>query len=110
MGVGVHMKVNKHICFSYEKAPELVAYLSVNEILFQDAFGLLTLDISESSSHWPEIRKMVQGRNLVCLSETTFSDGELANARWLAVRSSWRCGYPQPEGQFGYQRITYDEK
>lgn len=106
----VHMKVNKHICFSNEKAPELVEYLRTNNIPYKNTLGLLTLDILDNNSHWLEIYNIVQQRQLVCLSETTFSNKELTNASWLAVRSNWRCGYPQPEGQFGYQKITYEAK
>lgn len=104
------MVISKHICFSKERAPELVDYLRQNSIFFENTNGLITLDILQSSSHWHSVQSYVQHYHLTCLSETSFSKKELANADWLYIRSKWRCGYPQPESGFGYQSITYNNE
>ena len=101
------MEINQHICFSKEKAPEFVAYLQQHNISFTNTGGLLTLDILQSNSHWEEVNNFVQANHLVCLSETIFTQKELADARWLCLRGKWRCGYPQPESKFGYIKSTY---
>lgn len=103
------MEINKHIFFGKDKAPELVEYLQQNNIPYENTNGLLTLDILQSNPHWQTIYSIVEDKKISCLSETSFSKKELSDASWLRVRSQWRNGYPQPEGNFGYQRITYSE-
>mgnify|MGYP003520194940 CR=1 FL=1 len=102
------MKINYHICFSKEKAPELIDLLYRNDVPFQSSGHMLTTDISDTSPHWKTIRAIVESKQLTCLPETSFTKRELSNAEWLCVRSKWRNGYPQPESKFGYQTITYD--
>lgn len=102
------MEVNQHIIFSQSKAPELVKYLQEHNISFTDAHGIMSLDIFQSDTRWESIRHYVQKYKLVCLCETLFSAEELNAAQWLMVRSKWRNGYPQPEGKFAYEEITYD--
>lgn len=102
------MKVNKHICFTKDKAPEFVMDLQEHNIPFEDTHGLLTLDILESSPYWETVHYYVQKYALTCLSETTFSIEEQKASDWLCVRSMWRNGYPQPESKFRYQEITYN--
>ena len=103
------MKINKHICFSKEKAPELVDYLLQNGIPFNCTGSLLTIDIQQDSPYWNDICDIVERKKLTCLSQTTFSKKELEEAQWLCVRSKWMQGYPQPESNFAYQSITYDD-
>ena len=103
------MEINKHICFRSEQATELVLYLMENGFInkIQDT---IALDIFESNMHWPYIQAIVNNKSLFCLSETLFTKKELADAQWLAVRSKWNCGYPQPEDGFKYESITYSNK
>lgn len=103
------MKINKHIPFRIDEHPQLVDYLSRNGLAFCRGDIISSLDIYESDPHWPDIAAYVQSRKMLCLSETTFSKKELSSAQWLTVRSKWRNGYPQPEGAFGYQSITYSD-
>jgi hypothetical protein len=39
---------------------------------------------------------------------TEFTKGEIEAARWLDVVPDWHHGYPQPDEDFGYLRVTYD--
>ena len=101
------MVINKHIFFDQAKTPELADYLQQNNILHKNLNGLITFDIIHSDPHWPVINVIIERNHISCISETSFSKKELSSAEWLTVRSQWRNGYPQPEGNFGYQRITY---
>lgn len=103
------MKINKHIFFNELIAPELVEYLCKNNIPYSSANRLVVFDILQSNPHWQDISSIVTEKRISCLSETSFSKKELSEASWLSVRSQWRNGYPQPESNFGYQRITYSE-
>lgn len=104
------MEINKHICFSKDRVPELVDYLQKNSVNFDNTNGLVTFDVLQSSVHWNTVQSYVQNHHLTCLSETSFSNKELENAEWLCVRSKWKCGYPVPESGFGYQGITYSNE
>ncbi len=102
------MKFNKHICFGREKCPELYAYLCHEGIPHENPFSsTVVLDIWDDNPHWPAIFDFVEQRGLLCLSETSFTKQELTQAEWLTVRSQWHNGYPQPDGDCGYLRITY---
>ena len=101
------MEINRHIFFDKKKAPELAAYLLESNIPHKDLNGLITFDILQSAPQWPTVCSIIEKRQISFLSETIFTKKELSNAEWLTVRSQWRNGYPQPEGNFGYQRITY---
>ena len=104
------MLVTHHICFSKIKSSTLLAYLVKNAIPFKDTNGLITFDICQDSIHWPVIERFTKISKVTVLSETKFSTTELKAAEWLSIRSQWRYGYPQPEGQFRYLEITYDGK
>lgn len=101
------MEVNKHIAFSEKYDTELVKYLIQNNIQFDSGEIVSCLDIYESDFHWKFISEYVKDKKLSCISHMVFSRDEINNAEWLTVRSQWRNGYPQPEGAFEYETITY---
>lgn len=101
------MEISRHICFSREKAPELADYLLDHGLADSASPGIVTLDIAEGNPHYSYVWSIVQQKQLFFLSETIFTKEELDSALWLRVRSQWRFGYPQPEGNFEYDRITY---
>lgn len=104
------MEIKKHICFRSKQDLELTDFLIQNNIPFQEGEIISSLDIFESSPYWPFIAEYLIKRKLICLSETVFTKNELSKAEWLTVRSQWRCGYPQPEGAFAYETITYTRR
>lgn len=101
------MKVLHRIGFTKDDFPDFTRYLTNNRILLPDTEQICSITISENSQHWPYIRDFVENNNLLCLSETVFSKKELFEADWLLVRSRWRFGYPQPQGNYDYEEITY---
>lgn len=101
------MEINKHTAFRKDKHPILVQYLKDNGIQFTDD-EIISLDVYESDPHWTWILDYMQSHGIdVCLSETHFAKAERPNAQWLQMRCKWRNGYPQPEGDFAYETITY---
>lgn len=103
------MRVQKRIPFRSDSSPELVSYLKENQIQFAEGQLISVLELYEDSPHWPFVEEMSVRNEQMIQSETVFSKKEMASAEWLSVRSTWRCGYPQPEDGFGYQAITYNE-
>lgn len=101
------MKIRKHICFRTDESPTLMDYLKRNQIQFECGDILSCLDIYDNDAHWAFISECIKQDNLLCRSETIYTQSELCNAEWLSVRSQWRFGYPQPEDSFNYENITY---
>lgn len=101
------MDVNIHIGFRADEAPKLIEYLEKNQIPYEAGEIVCTIDILQSSIYWPSVSRFISEYQLLVLPETRFSKDELYAAEWLCVRSVWRAGYPQPEGNFGYEEITY---
>lgn len=104
------MEINKHVCFRMDESPKLLAYLIEHNIEFQPGEIISCVDIYESNPHWEYISMWVRQEKLLCRSETEFTKQELENAEWLTMRSQWRFGYPQPEGNFEYENITYTRR
>lgn len=103
------MEIKNHIGFRNDEASELILYLFTNGIKFDydEGCSISSLDIYESSPHWPVIAGYIQKYQLLSISETVFTKTELAQAEWLTLRSKWRNGYPQPENDYKYETITY---
>lgn len=103
------MKIKKHLCFSERDDPEIARYLKDNGIPYDGGEDniICAVDIFESDPHWEYISRFVQEKGLLCLSDTIFTKKELESAEWLKMWSGWRFGYPQPEGDFEYETITY---
>jgi hypothetical protein len=71
--------------------------------------GLVTFEVDESHSSWPELMGWIAHRRAVDIASTRFTKRELADAHWLELIPDWHHGYPQPhEGDFGYRQATYD--
>lgn len=68
----------------------------------------LHFEIDESDEKWPEASKIAQEYKLSDFPRTQFNNTELQNARLLAMWTTWHCGYPMPDDDFGYKELTYD--
>lgn len=102
------MEVNKHVGYNVKTNFELTQYLEDNGIPYNKGEIVLSFHILESNPHWGWINEYLHENGLKCLSDTIFSEEELTSAKWLKLRSKWHNGYPQPEGNFGYEKgITY---
>ncbi len=101
------MDISIHIGFRTDETPKLIDYLEKHQIPYDPGEIISALDILQSSIYWPAISDYINEYQLLVLPETLFTNDELSAAEWLRVRSKWRAGYPQPEGNFGYENITY---
>jgi hypothetical protein len=72
------------------------------------ASGLATFEIDESDPSWEFIKAWLQSHDAVDLPSARFSAEELEAVGWLELVPDWHHGYPQPERDFGYLRVTYD--
>jgi hypothetical protein len=70
--------------------------------------GLSTFVIDESYASWPEIRELIARWQCLDIVSTEFTLSECADAENLKMGPTWHHGYPQPEGDFGYLKKTYD--
>jgi rRNA maturation protein Nop10 len=67
-------------------------------------------DIDESHRGWPTLQPLISQWNAVDIAHTEFSASERATAKYFQMSPAWHCGYPQPDGDFGYLGATYDLK
>lgn len=105
------MEITKHVAFSKSKNPEFIKFLRDNNIPFSDTNPLVvSLDIYTSDPYWPEVEKFLFKRRLTCLTNMVFTDEELLHAEWMAIRTIWRTGDPQPINKFAYKDITYTKE
>lgn len=104
------MLIKHRITFRKEDVPGFVDYLSYNNISYKSGEIISVLEIYENHPHWEYISMYVQNGNMSCRPETIFTTKELQSAEWLRMRSKWRFGYPQPEGNFAYKTITYSKE
>ena len=104
------MDINVYICFRTDEAPKLIDYFEKNQIPYVSGEMVCSVDILQSSIYWPAIYDFINEYQLLVFRETLFTKAELAAAEWLKVRSKWRAGYPQPEGNFEYECITYNSR
>lgn len=71
--------------------------------------GFQGFDVSEFASTWPAIKSWIEREGASDVARATFSDLEISQASWLALRADGQFGYPQPnDDEFGYREVTYD--
>lgn len=70
--------------------------------------GLVSFEVAESDPSWAAVEAWARSHGAVDVPTTQFSAGELEAASWLELVADWHHGYPQPEKDFGYLRVTFD--
>ncbi len=104
------MEVNRHLFFRTDEQHDFIEYLEKNGVPCKICDEFVSLDIFESNPIWDAISDYVVENKMVSTSEMIFSKEELLSAEWLRVYSGFRFGYPQPEGAFEYENITYSRE
>lgn len=66
---------------------------------------LIHIDITESSSEWPQMNALVQKKGAVNIYETVFTPQEIEAAEWSRLRPAFEQGYPAPKE--GWELCTY---
>ena len=89
----------------------LVAELpELDELEVKEVGHLSVFDIAESDEKWPAVQAWIAKVRASNVVTTKFTESEITNARWVALRSDWLWSYPQPEDVIGYLKRTYDLK
>ncbi len=101
------MEIKTRIVFRTDDHPDLISYLTNNGVYFKLGEILSVVEILESNPLWPTIKQMTKNEEPLYQWDTLYTKSELDCAEWLSMRSIWRFGYPQPENNFAYERITY---
>lgn len=106
------MDIEYHIVFSQNRLEErpLWDYLVKNNIPHNatPGYNIGTVDILSSHPNWPEISEFLKRTHFLVLTDMVFSKEELLAAPWIRIRTTSRYGYPQPDDNFEYKRITYE--
>jgi hypothetical protein len=103
------LKIIHHISMPYGPVRTAFQDAGIELQIFDNQLGkIASCDVAEDDPQWQKVQPLLKKYQLVDIPLTKFTDSELCNARHLAMGPSWHHGYPQPEDDFGYKRITYD--
>ncbi len=105
------MRIKHQFTFSKgENSNDILNTIINNNINYVLANGipLITFDIFEDDEAWDEVNSLMISHNIMSLKECIYSAEEYDNASWFVIRSKYRWEYPQPENQFEYKFLTYD--
>lgn len=69
---------------------------------------LVSFEVDETDPSWVIVEPWVREHKAIDVATTQFDTGELDAASWLELVADWHHGYPQPEKDFGYLRLTFD--
>jgi hypothetical protein len=71
--------------------------------------SLVIIVIDEGHPAWPQMAPLMAEWEISDLALPEFTKKELAAARYLRMGPDWHHGYPQPEDDFKYRSVTYDD-
>lgn len=100
------MRVVHHVAKAAE--PGVVEELVRLGVGVDGSGSIVAFDISEDDPRWPAVARWITQRNALSLETTHFTEPEIAAAEVVALTADWHHGYPQPERDFEYLRVTYD--
>ncbi len=69
---------------------------------------ILTFEISESDSRWPQVAELLRARETLDLYDTIFTPEEISSAEWVRLIPTFEQGYPQPEATWVRNPINYE--
>jgi hypothetical protein len=72
--------------------------------------GAVVFLMEEGHPNWPSISRLIQQWKMLDMVSTRFTKKELAQSQSILMEPGWHSGYPQPENEFGYLHITYDDR
>ncbi|WP_227288064.1 hypothetical protein [Boseongicola sp. H5] len=103
------MKINRRYSLRLERS-ELKPFVDlglIRENDYSDLVKVVGFDLLEDDERIPSVQRLLHGRKYLTHDTATFSDDDLKGADHLALGFQWLNGYPQPDDDFGYERITY---
>lgn len=89
---------------------DIVDLLGFRKIEYRarDRALIAVLEIYEDNEYWSEINELMEKHSCIPIIECIYTKQELKEAEWLTIRSTWRNEYPQPDDDYAYMSITYD--
>lgn len=94
--------------------PDSLGVLTRLGIGFQGPIPLASsfcwFEIAESHPAWNEVKSYLSEWDAGDNVRTIFTKTEMKNAPCWQMMPSWMSGYPQPEGDFGYQDLCFDKQ
>ena len=69
--------------------------------------GLSTFEISESDNRWNIVKSLIEQNKMFEFVYTKFSKNEIFDSKFLVIEPEWHLGYPMPDEDFGYLKLTY---
>lgn len=91
-------------------APSEAASLSALGVQVAAAGSVLvSFEMDESDPSWAIVEPWIRTHGAVDVPTTQFSAGELDAASWLELVADWHHGYPQPEKDFRYLQVTFND-
>lgn len=73
-----------------------------------DRVLLMQFDIAESNPQWQKVEAIAKAAGLPSVTEKRFTEAEIRAAAWLHVRPNYMWGYPMPDGDPGFKRVSFD--
>lgn len=70
--------------------------------------GAVAIELEESSDEYKKIQPYLELWKVMDATATLFTEAEVRDAPFLAMRDVWANGYPMPDNNFGYMDITYN--
>lgn len=70
--------------------------------------GSNLLQAKESDAGWPLYAQIIKELGAFDFVTTTYTATEIKNSSLLTLNSKSHKGYPQPENDFEYKKITFD--
>lgn len=110
---GDKLKIKHRYTFYYENEnDEIVKFLKSNDILFNVSKGipLVTIEMFEHNPLWSDLNEIMKRNNVDSLIYKSFTNKELEQSEWFNLWAKKHILYPQPEDDFGYESITYENK
>lgn len=96
---------------SFSKDENLFYRFEKNNIKIKK--GLINyFDIGENDKNWSFVKSLIRKYSTVIFDnqyKTEFSKKEFDQAACFILTPEWHFEYPQPEEDFGYQHLTYDD-
>ena len=73
-------------------------------------YYFVSFDVDEADSRWPEVANLIREKLAADVFDTRFTKEEVSQAEWVRLIPRSKQGYPQPEEDMAWSRITYESE
>ena len=92
------------------RKPQLCAELAKLGVSIEPRSGAesFVAEVDDSDPRWPEIYNLARACSAWIIDCVTYSNADIESADWLLAHAVGDVGYPQPSGDNGYLRETFN--